>query len=264
MTRDALQQSKPGADFIQRLRERLNGQIVALPDGRVQVFYDFADEKQLRDWASAADKGLPQVWDGGLVFGRIEPDETENQWDRDLRLNLVFDADPTAQLDIDFSVTMGTNEPWSCAAWILTQRDGPGPGMPFLEGVITDHSVEWRELRDGDYAFREGHLRADLLRRFVGDMGSPDRMRWVVPTQDLPLAEAYRMRVTRQGHKLRWQVNGREMGEAILAEDELRLTERLMLANYGKGTGAVFGDVVIRSRILGADASWPARDRAES
>jgi hypothetical protein len=94
-------------------------------------------------------------------------------------------------------------------------------------------------------------------------MGSPEKMRWVAPTRDVPLAESYHMRVTRQVQKLRWEVNGQEIGETTLADDELRLTERLMFANYGKGAGAVFRYVVIRSRILDVDASWPARDRGE-
>lgn len=245
------------------IASKLNGRIVELPDGRAQVFYDFVDERQLQDWIYSARKGVPEVREGALTFGRIEPEETENQWDRDIRLSLVLDPDPASVLEIDFDVTMGTNEPWSCAAWILTRRDGPGPGIRFLEGVITDWSQEWRAERKEDYVLKEGHLRADFLQRFVGDDGSPEKMRWVVPTRDLPLAESYHMRVTRQKRTLRWEVNDQEIGEATLADDELCLTERLMFANYGKGAGAVFRDVAIRSRLLDVDASWPARDQGE-
>jgi hypothetical protein len=245
------------------IASRLNGRIVELPDGRAQVFYDFVDERQLQDWVSTTRKGLPEVREGALTFGRIEPEETENQWDRDLRLNLVLDPDPASVLEIDFDVTVGTNEPWSCAAWILTRRDGPGPGIRFLEGVITDWSQEWRAERQEDYVLKAGHLRADFLQRFVGDEGSEEKMRWVVPTRDLPLAESYHMRVTRQQRVLRWEVSGQEIGETTLVDDELCLTERLMFANYGKGTGAVFRDVVIRSRLLDVNAFWPARDQGE-
>jgi hypothetical protein len=264
MAKKALCQNKPGAAFVRQLRERLNGQIVELPDGRVQVSYDLRNERQLQDWVCLARKGAPEIREGGLTFGRIEPEETENQWDRDIRLSLVLDPDPAAALEIDLHVSMGTNEPWSCAAWILTRRHGPGPGVRFLEGVITDWSQEWRETRDDDYVFKKGHLRADFLRRFVGDEGSPEKMRWIAPTQDLPLAGSYHMRVVREQRKLRWEVNGQEIGEATLADDELCLTERLMFANYGKGTGAVFRDVVIRARVLGVDPSWHSRDRGES
>ena len=262
MAKEVLHENKPGVEFVQQLREELNGRLVELPDGRIQVFYDFVSGKQLQDWRTFPPyKAAPKVREGGLAFGRVEPEETENQWDRDIRLNLVFDPDPQVRLEIDFDVTMGTNEPWSCAAWVLTRRDGTGPGIRFFYGVITDWDERWREKRDGDYMFKEGHIRADFLRRIVGE--KPEDMRWVVPTQDVPLAESYHMKVTRHNRKLRWQVNGQTISQTTLADEELCLTERLMLCNYGKGTGAVFRNVVIRSRILNVDASWPARDGEE-
>ena len=219
------------------------------------------DERQLLDWAVWHPyKAAPTVQEGELVFGRVEPEETGNQWDRDIRLNLVFDPDPQAELEIEFDVNMGTNEPWSCAAWVLTRRDGSGPGIRFFYGVITDWNQNWRDTRDTDHEFVQGHLRADLLRRYVGDEGSAKEMSWVVPTRDVPLAETYHMRITRRDRQLGWTVNDQAIATATLTKDELSLTERLMLCNYGKGTGAVFRNVVIRAQILDVDPSWPARD----
>ena len=50
MAEDVLHEKKPGADFVRKLREELNGRIVELPDGGVQVFYDFVGEQELADW----------------------------------------------------------------------------------------------------------------------------------------------------------------------------------------------------------------------
>jgi len=47
MVAEVLNDSKPGAEFIRQLKEKLNGKIIELPDGCVQVFYDFVDEKQI-------------------------------------------------------------------------------------------------------------------------------------------------------------------------------------------------------------------------
>ena len=38
-------QNKPGARSVRQLRERLNGRIDELPDGRVQIAYDFVNER---------------------------------------------------------------------------------------------------------------------------------------------------------------------------------------------------------------------------
>ena len=139
MAKGVLHEKKPGADFVRKLREELNGRIVELPDGGVQVFYDFVGEQELADWRTYEPyDAAPTIRDGGLAFGRLEPEETEKQWDRDVRLNLVLD--PEAPLEIRFDVTMGTNEPWSCAAWALAGRDGYGPGDPLL--LRRDHRLE--------------------------------------------------------------------------------------------------------------------------
>lgn len=74
---------------------------------------------------------------------------------------------------------------------------------------------------------------------------------WVAPTRwDVPIAESYHMKVTRHNRMLRWEIDGQTIAETELADDEFCLTERLMFCNPGKGTGAVFRNVVIRSRIL--------------
>ena len=59
MAKEVLYQNKPGAEFVRQLRERLNGRIVELPDGRAQVFYDFVNERQLQDWASSTPPRSP-------------------------------------------------------------------------------------------------------------------------------------------------------------------------------------------------------------
>lgn len=51
------------------------------------------------------------------------------------------------------------------------------------------------------------------------------------------------------------------IGEATLADDELCLIERLILGNHGKGTGAVFKNIVIRSHRLNVDPYWPRVDQ---
>jgi len=66
-------------------------------------------------------------------------------------------------------------------------------------------------------------------------------MRWVAPTQSVPIAEPYHTRVTRHDRKLCWKVNDQTIGEANLADDELCMTERLILTNHGKGTGIFYG-----------------------
>jgi len=262
MVSDELKSYSLPPGFFEMLKEKLNGQIIELPDGRIQVFYDFVDAKQLNDWRVFEPyKATPEIRERGLAFGRIEPEQTENQWDRDVRLNLVLDPDPQTELTIDFDVTMGTSEPWSCAAWVLTRRDGYGPGIPFFEGVITDHDEEWRQdpERNEGGLLKDGHIRADFLRRYVGD--TPDDYIWAVPPQAVLMAESYHMRVMRENRKLRWEINGQPIGETGLAHDELCLTERLVLCNYGKGTGAVFRNMVLRSRIVDVDPSWPTADR---
>ena len=260
MAKDVLHDSKPGDDFIRRLKKQLNGRIVKLPDGRAQVFYDFASEEELADWRTAKPyRASPEVKDGALAFGKVKEEETDQQWDRDLRLNLVFDPDPEKDLEISFDVTMGTNEPWSCAAWVLTSKDGYGPGIPFFYGVITDWSEEWRANREDSHEWKDGLLRADYLRRTGG--GGPEDMRWIVPTKDIALSEQYRMKIVRRGRKLHWEINGQEAGVADLAEDEFCLTERLILCNYGKGTGAIFKNLVIRAAIKEIDSNWQEADR---
>jgi len=265
MAAEILNENKPGSEFIRQLKGKLNSRIIELPDGRVQVFYDFVNEKQLQDWRVFKPyKGEPAIKDEGMAFGRLEENDTDKQWDRDIRLNLVLDPDPQLDLEIEFDVIWGTNEPWSCAAWVLTSRDGYGPGIPFFEGVITDWSAEWRRDRNQwtDSA-KDGHVQADFLKRcdYSDDEDKPGYMRWAGPSQNLPIAEAYHVKVTRQKRKLCWEVNGQTIAETGLADDEQNLTERLVFCNYGKGTGAVFKDLVIRSRILDVDPAWPAADR---
>lgn len=259
MGKEVLHKNTSGAEFMEQLAKKLHGGIVQLPDGRIQACYEFTRETELKDWRIVPlYKAAPEVREGGLAFGRVEPEETDRQWDRDIRLNLVLDPDPRADLEIDFDLSMGTTEPWSSAAWVLTRRDGTRPGTRFLYGVLTDWNRNWREQRDEDGAFKEGHLRGDFVMRVAA--GDPEDDRWIAPPQNVPLADAYRMNITRHNRKLRWQVNEQTMGQTTLADDELCLTERLMFCNYGKGTGAVFGNVVIRSRIVDIDPCWPSRD----
>jgi len=260
MAVEVLNENKPGAEFIQQLKKKLNGQIVELPDGRIQVFYDFVDEKQLQDWRQDATfKSSPKVKEGGLAFGRVEPEETDKQWDRDIRLNLVFDPDPQVDLEIEYDVIMGTCEPWSDVAWALTRRDGTGPGIRFFYAALTNYSDEWYKRPGEDRMFGEGYIRGDFLRRFIGD--TPKEASWITPTQPVPIAESYHIRIIRHDRKLRWEVNGQTIGEADLADDELCLTERLILGNHGKGTGAIFRNVIIRSHKLEVDPSWPEVDQ---
>ncbi len=254
MVAEVLKDNKPGAEFIRQLKEKLNGKIIELPDGRVQVFYDFVDEKQLEDWRIEKPyKAAPEVKDGGLAFGRVEPEETDKQWERHISLSLVFDPDPRTDLEIEYDVIMGTCEPWCDVVCALATRGAIGR---FFHAGLTNYSDDWRENRDEDGAFRDGYIRADFLRRFDGDEGSYEEMRWVVPTQSVPIAESYHMRVTRHDRKLRWEVNDQTIGEANLADDELCLTERLILTNHGKGTGAVYRNVVIRGCILDIKPAW--------
>ena len=266
MAKEVLHENKLGAEFVQQLKEKLNGRIIELPDGRIQVFYDFVNEKQLQDWRASTmpDKAVPEIKEGSLAFGRIEPEQTDNQWDRNIRLNLVLDSDPNADLEIDFDVSMGTNEPWSSAAWVLTRRGGTGPGIRFFYGVLTDCCEEWRQnpKRNEGGLLKDGYIRADLLRRRVGN--KPEDDSWVAPTRwDIPIADSYHMKVMRHNRMLRWKIDGQTIAETELADNELCLMERLMFCNPGKGAGAVFRNVVIRSRILDVDASWPARDGEE-
>ena len=109
------------------------------------------------------------------------------------------------------------------------------------------------------YGWKDGLLRADYLRR-IGD-APPETMRWIVPTEDIALSDQYRMKIVRKGRKLRWEINGQEAGVADLAEDEFCLTERLILCNYGKGTGAIFKNLIIRSAIQEVDSNWEEADR---
>jgi RNA polymerase sigma-70 factor (ECF subfamily) len=269
MAKDVLHSNKPGTEFVRQLKEKLNGRIIELPDGRIQVFYDFVDERQLQDWRVFKPyKAEPKVKEGGLAFGRVEPEETDKQWDRDIRHNLVLDSNPQFDLEIEFDVIWGTNEPWSSAALILTGRDGYGSDIPFFQIVITDCCEEWRRHpeRNAEGKLKDGYVRADLVKR--GDprdeKGAGGYIRSLFPTRwDVPIAECYHMKVTRHKSKLCWDVNGEIMGEAELADDELCLTERLVLYNCGKGTGAIFRNLVIRSRIVEVAPSWPAADREE-
>jgi len=263
MAKEVLHKNKPGAEFVQRLKVKLNGKIIELPDGRIQVFYDFVDKNQLQDWRASTmpQKAVPVTKEKSLTFGRIEPEQTDNQWDRNIRLNLVLDSEPNADLEIDFDVSMGTNEPWSSAAWVLTKRDGTGPGIRFFYGVLTDYCEEWRQNpeRNEGGLLKDGYIRADLLRRRIGNAPGDDA--WVAPTKcDVPIADSYHMKVTRRHRMLCWEIDGRTIAETELADDELCLMERLMFCNPGKGTGAVFRNVVIRSRILDVDAYWSGED----
>ena len=197
------------------------------------------------------------------VFGRLEPEDTENQFDRDIGLNLVFDPDPQSDLEIDYDITWGTNEPWSEVAWILSGRDGPHgrPGIIFLAD-LNDCNEEWRQrnkmAEESVMAYKDGYLRANFQRR--GDPRDEKQdgqhIRSLVPPQDVPKAESYHMKIKRQNRKLIWKVNDQTIAEHKLADEELCLTERLMFCNYGKGTGAVFRNVVIRSHILDVDSYW--------
>jgi len=269
MAKEVLHQNKPGAEFLKQLKQKLNGKIIELPDGRIQVFYDFVDEKQLQDWRIFQPyKAVPKVKEGGLVFGRVEPEETDKQWDRDIRHNLVMDSNPQFDLEIEFDVIWGTNEPWCSTGWVLTRRDGPG-GIPFFQGVITDTNEEWRRSPRWNEGgkLKDGYVHADLVKRDdPRDEKYPGgHTRWLVPTRwDVPIADTYHMKVTRHNQKLCWEVNGETMAEVELADDELCLTERLVLYNCGKGTGAIFRNLVIRSRIVDVDPSWPAADREEA
>ena len=92
----------------------------------------------------------------------------------------------------------------------------------------------------------------------------PGYCRFAIPGEHVPVAESYHMKITRDKWLLRWEINGQAIGETGLADDEMCLTERLMLCNYGKGTGAVFRNVVIRSPILDVDPSWPEADQKET
>ena len=267
MAKEVLHENKPGAEFVQQLKEKLNGKIIELPDGHIQVFYDFVDERQLQDWRASTmpQKAVPVAKEKSLAFGRIEPEQTDNQWDRNIRLNLVLDSDPNADLEIDFNVSMGTNEPWSSAAWVLTRRDGTGPGIRFFYGVLTDYCEEWRQNpeRNEGGLLKDGYIRADLLRRRVGN--APEDESWVAPTRlDIPIAGCYHMKVTRRDRILRWEIDDQTIAETELADDELCLMERLMFCNPGKGTGAIFRNVVIRSRILDIDAYWSGEDREKA
>ena len=72
------------------------------------------------------------------------------------------------------------------------------------------------------------------------------------------------MKIKRRGRYLLWQVNGQAIGDVYLSDDELRLTQRLWLINFGKGTGAIFQNIVVRSQNLEVDASWPEVGSEES
>jgi hypothetical protein len=261
MAEEILHENKPNAEFMQQLKKKLNGQIIELPDGRVQVFYDFVDEKQLQDWrVLQPHKGEPEIKEG-MKFGRIEPEETPKQWDRDIRFNLVMDYENQTDLEIEFDVIWGTNEPWSCAAWVLTGRDGYGSGRPFFEGVITDWSEEWRRERNQwTESAKDGYVSSDFLKRCDWDGDRTNYCRWAVLPQHVPISRSYHMKVTRHKWKLCWKVNGQIIGETGLTDEEMCLTERLIFCNYGKGNGAVFKDLVIRSLIAGVDPSWPIAD----
>lgn len=254
MAAEVMNNNKPGTEFVQKLRKKLNGKIIELPDGRVQVFYDFLDEKQLKDWQlETSYEAAPKVKDGSMAFGRIEPEETDKQWDRHISLSLVFDPDPQTDLEIEYDVTMGTCEPWCDVVCALATRGAIGR---FFHAGLTNYSEDWRKHHDEDGAFKDGYIRADFLRRFDGDAGSPENMKWIVPTQSVPIAGSYHIRVTRHDGKLSWKVNDQMIGEAKLADDEFCMTERLILTNHGKGTGAVYRNIVIRGRILDIKPAW--------
>ncbi len=260
MVAEILSKNKPDKDFIKQLKEKLNGKIIALADGRIQVFYDFVDENQLQDWRQDAKyKSSPEAKDGGLAFGRVEPEETENQWDRDIRLSLVFDTDPEKDLEIEYDVIMGTCEPWSDVAWALTSRDGIGEGIGFFYAALTNYNEDWRNNRNEDGAFKDGYIRGDFLRRIIGE--DPKDMEWINPTSQVPIAEIYHMKISRHDHKLRWEANKQLIGDATLADDELSLTERLILGNHGKGKGAIYQNVTIRSSKLEFDPYWHSVDK---
>jgi len=205
-----------------------------------------------------------QVEEQGLTFGKVESNvEWERQWERDIRLNLILDSDPQADLEIDFDVTLGTCEPWTSVAWVLTRRDGYGSGIPFFYASLTDWSEQWRRERN-PYAkdAQDGHIMAHLAKRcdYYGQ-NRPGYCRFAVPGEHVPIAEVYHMKIRREGYLLRWEINNQAIGQTGLADEELCLAERLVLCNYGKGTGALFKNVVIRSRILDVDRSWPAADQ---
>jgi RNA polymerase sigma factor (sigma-70 family) len=265
MAKDILHENKPGAEFIQELKKKLNGQIIELPDGRMQVFYDFVNEKELKDWRVYQPyEAAPKIKEKGLVFGRIEPEDTKKQFDRDICLNLSFDIDLQAELEINFDVIMGTCEPWTSVGWGLSKK---GYGSRFFHGALTDWSKEWRQERNQWTKFaKEGHLAGDFLRRgFWEDKcyeeGLMTNARRVVPTQVVPISDSYNVKIKRHNLELSWEINGQTIGETKLTDEELCVTEHLILFNYGKGTGAIFKNIVIRFRILDVDSTWPYADQ---
>jgi hypothetical protein len=130
--------------------------------------------------------------------------------------------------------------------------------------VVTDWSEAWRRERNQwTREARDGHVKASFLKR-CGHGDRPEDVAPIVPDRDVPLAETYRMNLSRRGSTLRWEINGTLIGEKRLTDDERQLTQRLVICNYGKGTGAVFRNLVIRARLLGVDPSWPAADRART
>ena len=140
-------------------------------------------------------------------------------------------------------------------AWVLTTREGYAEGIPWFWGILSDLCEEWR--RD-NRTFREGHLRADFMKRYWyrEDEKWAWFHRWAAEYQDVPLAEVYHTQVTRQDRRLKWDVNGQTLGETRLTDDETNLTERLAFANNGKGDGAVMRNLIIRARLLDVDHSW--------
>lgn len=261
MAEDILHTNKPGDGFIRNLRKNLNGRIVPLPDGRAQVFYDFANEKELGDWRIIKPYDARPKIKEGLAFGEVKEQQTADQWDRNIRLNLVFDSNPVADLEIEFDVSVGKAEPWQMAGWLLTRRDGYGDGIASFQGEVLENSEEWRHgprAAQSGFPWKDGFLIGSFIRRNGEEAkGKGPANPFLAPSAPVPIAGSYHMRITRQDQQLRFAVNGQIIGETVLSDEEMCLTERLVLCNFGKGTGAVFQNVVIRSRIAELDPVWP-------
>ena len=257
MAKEFLRIGRPGDEFIRELKQRLNGQLVELPDGRMQVLYDFSTGKQLDDWTilKVCD-AHPTVTEGALTLGRIEEQRTDQQWDRDIRLDLCFGTED--DLEMEFDVVMGTPEPWTGVTWVFTGREGHAKGIPFLYADLCDWSGRWREERgaekDTGHVYRDGYLRAALLRRCDREEGVASENEMLAPAEHVPASGTFHMKVARKGRRLQWTINEQPICDIQLSESDLRLTERLMLCNYGKGDAARFTRVLIRARISTAEA----------
>jgi len=261
MTKETLHQTKAGPDYVDRLREKLMGQIVELADGRLQVWYDFVGEKQFQDWQDygAADPGGARVEGEALAFDRIDPADTPRQFSRDIRLRLVFDRD--GDLEVEYDLELGVPQPWTSAAWLLTRRDGYGPGIANIYGCITDWDEDWRRKKKyeaGDIDPGNVHTALRYYPRNTDDAGANEEM---ASDGETAMAERYHVCVSKQGRSLRYTINGEQTAAVELTDEQVALTERLVLCNYGKGQGARFRNVVIRcSGGLELDSAWPAAE----